>query len=158
MSTENAAAYLRTQVTTASPEQLRLMLLDGAIRFARQGRDGITKKNHEQVFEGFSRSRNIVLELTNTKPDIDPTLRSRINGLYTFIYMQLVDASFERDLGKADKAIELLEYERETWVLAMQRAAELRRAETAAASASGPAAAVATDPASSRRPALSIQG
>ncbi|MBY0311026.1 MAG: flagellar protein FliS [Phycisphaerales bacterium] len=152
MSTDTATAYLRTQVTTASPEQLRLMLLDGAIRFARQGREGLVSKNHESVYEGFQRSRNIVLELTNTKPDIDPTLRSRINGLYTFIYMQLVDASFERDLGKADKAIELLEYERETWVLAMQRAAELRRGAAPESPTNPPAVDTA------RRPTLSIQG
>ena len=42
-----ATTYLRTQVLTASPEKLRLMLLDGAIRFTRQGRDGILAKDHE---------------------------------------------------------------------------------------------------------------
>lgn len=153
MSTDTATAYLRTQVTTASPEQLRLMLLDGAIRFARQGREGLVNSNHEAVYEGFSRARNIVLELTNTKPDIDPTLRSRIQGLYTFIYMQLVDASFEREMAKADKAIELLEYERETWVLAMQRAAEHRRL-TSSEPSPAPSAVTETP----RRPTLSIQG
>lgn len=152
MSTDTATVYLRTQITTASPEQLRLMLLDGAIRFARQGREGLVSSNHENVYEGFMRSRNIVLELTNMKPDIDATLRSRINALYTFIYMQLVEASFERDLAKADKAIELLEYERETWVLAMQRAAELRRG-AAQESAQG-----GTTVDTARRPTLSIQG
>ena len=31
---DTSNAYLRTKVMTASPEELRLMLLDGAIRFA----------------------------------------------------------------------------------------------------------------------------
>lgn len=157
MTSDTANAYLRTQVMTASPEQLRLMLLEGAIKFARQGREAITRKDHENVYNGFSRARNIVLELTNTKPDVDPTLRSRIQGLYTFIYMQLVDASFERDTSKADKAIELLEYERETWVLAMQRAAELRNAGAAPVTTT-PLALVPSEASQPARPSLSLQG
>ena len=82
MTSDTANAYLRTQVMTASPEQLRLMLLEGAIKFARQGREAITKKDHENVYNGFSRARNIVLELTNTKPDVDPkTLEGPVHEL-----------------------------------------------------------------------------
>lgn len=124
----NANAYLRTKVLTASPEELRLMLLDGAIKFLRQGRDGLERKDHEAAFDGFSKCRNIILELMNSvRPEIAPDLCNRVTSLYTFMYTRLVEASFERDLAKADKVIEMLEYERETWALAMQKAAEERR-------------------------------
>ena len=33
--------YLKTQVMTATPEMLQLMLWDGAIRFAEQGKEAI---------------------------------------------------------------------------------------------------------------------
>ena len=33
--------YLRTRVLTASPEELRLMLLDGALKYAMQAREGL---------------------------------------------------------------------------------------------------------------------
>ena len=38
-------AYLRTKVMTASPAELRLMLLDGAIKFANQAREGLQAKD-----------------------------------------------------------------------------------------------------------------
>lgn len=124
MATDTANPYFRTQVLTASPEQLRLMLLDGAIKFARQGRDAIVNKDYEAIYTGFTKARNIVLELTNTlRADLDAELKSNLTNLYTFIYTQLVDAGFERDTAKAETAINRLEYERETWVMAMAQAA-----------------------------------
>jgi len=146
MTPENASAYLRTRVLTASPEQLRLMLLEGAVKFARQGRDGLASKNHEMSFTGLSRARDIVMELlTSIRADTEPTLRSRLQGVYTFIYKLLVDAAFDKDPDKAAKAIDLLEYERETWELAIRKAADERQV-------SVPAPAVADE-----RPALSVQ-
>lgn len=133
-----ANAYLRTKVLTASPEELRLMLLDGAIKFLRQGRDGLERKDHEASYDGFSKCRNILLELMNSvRPDIAPELCSRVTGLYTFMYTRLVEAGFERDLAKADKVLEMLEFERETWVLAMRKAAEERQSPGAAAPVEG---------------------
>ena len=149
MSNDSANAYLRTKVLTASPEELRLMLLDGAVKFARQGREGLEKKDHEAVYTGFTKCRNIVLELMNSvRTDAAPELKQRINGVYTFMYLHLTEASFEKDVAKADKVIELLEYERETWVLAMQKVAEER-------ATSAPAAAEAVT--TSDRPTLSLQ-
>lgn len=117
-----ADAYLRTKVLTARPEELRLMLLDGSIRFATQGREGLSSKNYEQSFEGLSQARDIILELiTGIAPTVDPELAGRVRGLYTFLYTELVQASFEKDVGRVDKVIELLRYERETWALFIER-------------------------------------
>ena len=148
-------AYLRTQVLTASPEQLRLMLLDGAIRFIRQGRAGLAEKNFEASYDGFTKCRSILIELLNSmRPDVDPDLCARVSGLYTFIYQVTVEASLEKDIAKADKAIQMLDFERETWVLAMDKLTEERRRE---ASGDGEAAPAATATKAERR-ALSIQG
>lgn len=153
--TATANAYLRTKVMTAGPEELRLMLLDGAIKFLRQGREGIDRKDWEAVFDGFSKCRNIVLELLNSmRPDIDPDLCARVTSLYTFLFTQLVEAGFEKDIVKTDKILGMLEYERETWVLAMQRAAE-ERGQTADAATMAANAPAASTP---RRSVLSIQG
>lgn len=131
-STPDASAYLRTKVLTASPEELRLMLLEGAIKFLRQGREGLATKDFEAAFNGITRCRNIVLELLNTaRPDPDRELYARVSALYTFMYTHLVDAGFEKDVNKCDKVIELLEYERETWVMAMSKLVEERALQTA---------------------------
>lgn len=119
--------YLRTRVLTASPEELRLLLIEGAIRFARQGREGLAKKNFEASFTGLSQCRDILVELITTmRPEVEPTLCERLHGLYTFMYNELVEASFQRDPERVDTVITLLEYEHETWTLLMRKLAEER--------------------------------
>ena len=120
-------AYLRNKVLTASREELRLLLLDGALKFAQQGREGLSAKNYEQSFMGISQCRAIVLELlTTVRPEPDPELAQRVRAIYTFMYTKLVEASMERNVTKLDQVVKLLEYERETWVLLMQQLAKER--------------------------------
>jgi len=149
-----ANAYLRTRVLSASPEELRLMLLDGAIKFLRQGREAMTRKDFEGIFNGFSQAREIVFELLTTiREDVNPELAAQAKALYAFIYRSLVEAGHEKDLAKTDRVIELLEFERETWVMLMRKLAEERGTTTSADVA--PAAAPAPAPA---RAVLSVQG
>lgn len=132
-----ANAYLRTQVMSASAEELRLMLIDGAIRFTTLGRDGLAAGNHEQSYSGFTQARAIVSELmTSMRSDVAPELCERVRSLYSFMYAELVSASLDRDAAKADRVLELLRYERETWVMLMD---ELKRAGGSADASSRPA-------------------
>jgi flagellar protein FliS len=154
-----ANAYLRTKVMTASPEELRLMLLDGAIKFATQGREGMLKKDFEAQYTGISQCRDIVFELLTTiKADVDPDLASKVKALYTFLYTHLTEASFEKSITKLEKVIELLTYERETWVLLMQKVAEERGQGKIPESSAPSAAQKAAPGAAPQRAALSVQG
>lgn len=124
-----AAAYLRTRVMTASPEELRLMLIDGGISFARKGCDAVAGKRHEEAYTNLNAAREIVLELLTTiRDEPNPDLAQNVRSLYTFLYTHLIEGSFEKDTSKISKVIELLEYERETWVLLMQKLGEERGA------------------------------
>lgn len=155
-SAQKANAYLRTKVLTAAPEELRLMLLEGAVRFATQGRDGLARKDFEASFNGFTQARDIVLELINSvRPEIDPQLCAKVQAVFTFIYKELVSASFEKSVERADAAIKLLEYERDTWAMLIQKLAAERA--SSSPSPSEPAAAEQTPQHSARLP-LSIEG
>jgi len=124
MSTAAANPYLRTKILTASPQELRLMLYDGAIKFCRQAKDAIDRKNYEQSYHGLMRAQKIVLELsTSLNSDLDADLYSKLSALYTYIYRLLVDANMERTSTKVDEAIGLIEYEKETWQLLMKKQA-----------------------------------
>jgi len=128
--TTEANAYLRTQVLTASPEKLRLMLLDGALRFAQQAADGMAAKDYEATYNGITQARAIVLELaTSIRADVDPELAERVQSVYMYLYRELVDASLTRDRARLEKAIELLRYERETWSMLMDKVAAERAAQ-----------------------------
>jgi flagellar protein FliS len=120
-------AYLRTKVMTAGPAQLRLMLFDGALRFAEKGRRGLVEADYAEAYEGISRCQQILLELINgLQPEQDPQLCERLSGLYTFLYTRLIDASRERSAGIVEEVIKLLEYERQTWSLLLKKLAEER--------------------------------
>ena len=100
MAHDSANAYLRTKVLTATPEQVRLMLLDGAIRFATQGREAMGRKDFEGTYLGVSQCRAIVFELlTSIGPDTEPSLAQRVRALYTYMYSRLLEASTERNLS-----------------------------------------------------------
>ncbi len=130
MSASAPDAYLRNAVLTATPEQLQLMLYDGAIRFARQGRDALDGNDLEGGFNSLSRAQKIVLELQGgLRREVSPELCDQMSQLYTFIYRRLVDASVNRDIAALDEAIELLEYQRETWKMLLERVADERGAE-----------------------------
>lgn len=119
--------YLHNAVMTATPERLHLMLYDGAIRFTRQGLDGIGRGDWEQAFNGLSRAQKIVLELLNSlNYEVDENLCTKMAGLYHFIYQRLVEASTRREVKPGEEALELLEYQRQTWVLLIDKLREQR--------------------------------
>ena len=113
-----ANSYLRTKILTASPEELRMLLYDGAIKFCRQARKAIEEGNVEDSFNCLMRAEKIVLELsTSLNHDAAPEICEKLGALYIYIYSLLVDANVEKVTGKVDEAIQLLEYQRETWQL-----------------------------------------
>lgn len=115
---EEPNAYLKTKILSASPAELRLMLIDGAIRFTEQARSGLIANDFEQSFEGFSKARAIVTELiSGLNPGVAPELCDRLMGLYTFIFTRLVEASSERSVEILDEILQLFQFERETWAL-----------------------------------------
>ncbi len=119
--------YLRTRVMTASPEELRLMLLDGAIRFATQGMEAIERSDVEGAISGISQCRAIVSELLTTiRDEPDPELAERVRSVYAFLYRELMALGVDRDGGRLGRVIEVLEYERETWVMLMDQLAKER--------------------------------
>lgn len=114
--------YLRTKVMTATPQELRLMLYDGALKFCRQGRSAIEAGKFEDSYNNIQRAQKIVLELsTSLKHSIEPDLCGKLSALYTYIYRQLVEANMNRDVTALDEAIKLIEYERETWQMLMHK-------------------------------------
>ena len=79
--------YLKNAVMTATPEQLQLMLFDGAIRFTLRGREALERDDVEGAFNGFERAQRIVLELNSgLRREVNPQLVDQTAALYDFIY------------------------------------------------------------------------
>lgn len=122
MATSGDNPYLHDAVMTASPEQLQLMLYDGAIRFSLQARDYVEAKDYEQSYDRLTRAQNIVLEMQNGLDfDVNRELCERVASIYGFVYNKLLDANINHDVQSIDDAVKVLRMERETWQLLVDK-------------------------------------
>jgi flagellar protein FliS len=118
MAEQPVDTYLKNKIMTANPEQLRLMLYDGAIKFCRQASHATAQADHEAMYHALLRAQKIVLELMNSlNHKVDPDLCDKLTALYSYVYRRLVDASLERDAEAIDECLKLIEYERQTWLM-----------------------------------------
>ncbi len=148
--------YLRDAVLTATPEQLQLILYDGAIRFSMQARDAIERKDYETSYDRLTRAQHIILEMLNgLDHDVNPDLCDRVASIYNFLYRKLVDASVERNLEHIDDALKVLRIERETWQMLVDK---LNRAREAGELEETPSDADSEQAPPHETPKLSVEG
>ncbi|HZN65745.1 MAG TPA: flagellar export chaperone FliS [Tepidisphaeraceae bacterium] len=122
MNPQAAQNYFRTRVLTATPEQLQMMLYDGAIRFAEQARAALGAGDYERSYQMISRVQKILTEMTcGLKYDVLPELCEKLAALYNYVYRRLVDANVGHDVAAIDEALTLLKYQRETWALLLDQ-------------------------------------
>ena len=132
MNPQEAQQYLRTNVLTATPEQLQMMLFDGAIRFCEQGRIALEKKTFEQSHQALTQAQAIVNQLVCAlKPTVNPELCDKLKALYVFAYKRLVDANLHHNIQSLDEALNVLKYQRRTWALLMEKLGKQKAAEAA---------------------------
>ncbi len=113
MSPSTREAYLSSQVNTATPQKLQLMLLDGALRFgllAKQSWDDEVARG-----EALTRCRTIAGELLASVRGNDSEISKQLADIYQFIYLTVVEAQVNTDVSKIEEAMQVLEVERETW-------------------------------------------
>jgi len=133
MTEANDNPYLRNAVMTARPEQLQLMLYDGAIRFASQAREAIEKREIENSFNLLTRAQNIVREMENgLRHEVSPELCSQMASLYRFVFSKLVDANVNKDVQAVDDALKALPHQRETWAILADKVQKAQTAESPA--------------------------
>ena len=159
MSTAAHEAYLETQILTATPQKLRLLLIDGALRFARQALEyGDDENLVGQRCTAMARCNDILTELYATISDDGAPVTRQVRDIYRFLLLRMSDAACGRQADALSDVVAVLESERETWrqlCEKMPEAPERPRTEdqpnqdvsTAGLGAIGPVEADATEPA-----------
>lgn len=114
-------AYKTNSVNYASKEQLLLMLLDGAVKFAKIGRQAILDKDVKKAHENIVKTQNIFYELIVTL-DVNKggDWAKSLMNIYDFIVRRLVQANMKKDIAIMDEVIPLIEDVRDTWNQAYQ--------------------------------------
>jgi len=93
-----AARYKNVQVTTCSPAQLVLLLLEGAIRFAAEADAAIVARDRGRVGERISRCHAVIEELAAGLDMSDTTgLCENLMGVYGFAMRRLLEANLAQD-------------------------------------------------------------
>lgn len=127
MSTTGDNTYLRDAVLTATPEQLQLMLYDGAIRKAMLARDAIERSDFETSFDQLTKAQHIINEMQmGLNYEVNAELCRSVAAIYNFIYRKLVDANIQRDVNAIDDALRVLRIERETWQILVDKVNRVR--------------------------------
>ncbi len=108
--------YLETEVLTATPVKLQLMLIEAAIRFGRQAGTLWEQGEDEAAGEALLRMQKIVGELiAGLNAEKEPELVHKVASVYLFIFRTLTAAHLHRDAEKLNDALRVLEVERDTW-------------------------------------------
>jgi flagellar secretion chaperone FliS len=109
-------AYRETEIRTATPQKLRLMLIDGALRFARLAIEcWDTPTRQETRCNALARCHDILTELyASIRADAVPVAR-QVKSIYQFLFRHLADATLSNDRQKLQEVVGVLEEERETW-------------------------------------------
>jgi flagellar secretion chaperone FliS len=108
-------AYRENSIMTASPEQLVVMLYDGAGRFLRQAEGSMIDGSWLQASEKLSRAEAIIDELLATLDMDAGEVADRLQSIYVFCKTRLIEARIERDAVRVDQVARLLAELREAW-------------------------------------------
>lgn len=109
-------AYKNNSINFASKEQLLLMLLDGAVKFSKIGRQAILDNDIPRAHENIVKTQNIYYELMITL-DVEKggDWARKLMSVYDFITRRLTEANIKKDINIMDETISLIEDIRDTW-------------------------------------------
>jgi len=108
-------AYRESAVLTATPEQLVVMLYDGANRFLTQSAIAIRDGRAGLAGEKLRRAEAIIDELLATLDMSVGEIAERLQALYLFFKEHLMSARLKQDAGKVDEVAHFMRELRSSW-------------------------------------------
>ncbi|CBH22448.1 FliS [Acetoanaerobium sticklandii] len=112
------AKYKEQSVTTATPEELTLMLYNGCIKFINLAEVYIEEKDYAKSNLNIQKAQGIIQEL-NITLNMDYEISQNLRQLYTFVNEKLLDANIKKDKQALFDAKEIVSDLRDTWKEAM---------------------------------------
>ena len=99
--------YQTSNITTATPEKLMILLFDGAIQFLQKAKTAIHENNYKERATNIDGARKIIRELMRTI-DLENgnDVSKQLFKLYNRMAMNLIKANVQRNCEKIDEVIE----------------------------------------------------
>jgi flagellar protein FliS len=100
----HATRYRDTEVLTATPGQLVVLLYDHLLASLHRARGAMDARNDEQLSEQLDRSRNVLTELLVTLDrERGGEVASNLAALYSFLLGELVQVGVRGDGARLDR-------------------------------------------------------
>ncbi|MCT4784106.1 MULTISPECIES: flagellar export chaperone FliS [Exiguobacterium] len=115
------AAYQNNAVTTANPQELTLMLYDGALKFTRLAKLAIEQGNIDLKNINIQKAQAIFQEMRLTL-NKEIAISANLDSLYEYIWRRLLDANVKNDTTILDEVLDFTTELRDTWKEAMKLA------------------------------------
>jgi flagellar protein FliS len=108
--------YLATEIHTAPPQKLQLMLIEGAIRNIQLARQFWSERQDEAGAERIKRAQEIVGQLlAGLDLHSKDALVQRVASVYMYLVLALAQVHSQDDAEALDDVLRVLEIERGTW-------------------------------------------
>ncbi len=114
-------AYLETEVATACPPKLRLLLIEAALRLAHQSRLGGENHLPHETSHVLRSLKRIILQLLTSVDYGEHTLAEKIKSVYRYLFSRVVEAELTGDTQKLCEVEKVLHVERDTWQILTDR-------------------------------------
>jgi flagellar secretion chaperone FliS len=122
MSAAYIAQYQNSQVNTASPERLLIMMYDGAIRFVGEASSHLEDGRVGERGIAISKAMAIISELSATLDhEIGGQIAANLAGLYDYMLRELLQANLHDDGERLTRVKGLLADLRLTWLEAIEK-------------------------------------
>ncbi len=109
-------SYLETEILTADPGKLILLLFDGAINFLKQGKIYLQEKQYAEKGQQLMRAHAVVSELLHClNKEKGGDIAIRLQTIYVYVLQRITDADLKKEVGAIDECVELLSELREAW-------------------------------------------
>lgn len=117
--------YKQNTVFTATPEELTLMLYDGAIKFINKGKIAIQAGETQKAHEAIIRAQDIIIELLSSL-DMKYEISKNLKDIYDFMMSRLIDANISKNSEPLDEVLGLMTELRDTWKEAIKEVKKSR--------------------------------
>ncbi len=115
--TQPTDTYKKSQVETASPIDLIIILYDRAIVLLDKAINEILEKNYEEKNTSLTKATDIVFELLTTLDnDKGGEIATSLSRLYNFVIREITNASTSLNTKELDNAKRILSELRKSWV------------------------------------------
>jgi flagellar protein FliS len=109
-------AYRQTAVTTASREQVLIMLYEGAIKHLKKAAESCHSKDLAAKGVAVGKAHDIINELSNSLDfSVGGEIAQNLERLYGFAIDQIIQGNLNNDPAKFDAARKVLENLLEGW-------------------------------------------